>query len=174
MANQGVPKKWIEIIKKGFEKAKAYVKTDVKGQPLKIEKGVRQGDPLSPNLFNCILGEIFRKMDWDEKGRGIKINGKLFNNLRFADDVVLIGKTKEELQIMLKSIVEQSREAGMECNIEKTKLMSNGEGKGVVSIGEETIEEVDNFNYLGERLPFEEEMEKELKERRKTAWNIGD
>ena len=45
---------------------------------------------------------------------------------------------------MLKSIVERSREAGMECNIEETKLMSNREGKGVVSRGEKAIEEVDN------------------------------
>ena len=61
------------------------MKTDVKGQTFEIGKGVRQGDPLSPKLFNFILEEIFRKMGWEERGSGIKINGKFLNNLRFVN-----------------------------------------------------------------------------------------
>lgn len=53
---------------------------------------------LLPNLFNNILEEIFRKLKWEEMEKGIKINGKYLSNLRLANDVILIGKTKEELQ----------------------------------------------------------------------------
>jgi len=63
MTNQGVPKKWIEITRKIYEKAKAYVKTDRVGPTFKVNRGVRQGDPLSSSLFNCALEEIFREME---------------------------------------------------------------------------------------------------------------
>lgn len=33
-----------------------------------MEKGVRQGDPLSSNLFKCVLTEIFRNTEWEKKG----------------------------------------------------------------------------------------------------------
>ncbi len=53
----------------------------------KIERGVKQGDPILPNLFNCLLEYIFWKLGWED--RGIKINRKWLSNLHFADDVTL-------------------------------------------------------------------------------------
>ena len=76
-----------------YRKAKAYVKIDRKKGPVfKITNGMKQGDPLSSNLFNCVLEEIFRKMDWE--GKGIKIGGEYLNNLRFADNIILISTDK--------------------------------------------------------------------------------
>ena len=51
--------KWVGITRNQYEKAKAYVKTEVKGQRFELRKGVRQGDPLSLNLFNYVPEEIF-------------------------------------------------------------------------------------------------------------------
>ncbi len=45
------------------------------GLYFQIKKGVRQGDPLSPILFNTALEEIFRNLEWKDKG--LIINGKL-------------------------------------------------------------------------------------------------
>ena len=98
-----------QIIKTRYEKSKTYVRTDVKGQTFKIGRGVKQGDPLSPNLFNCVLEEIFCNLNWEEMEMGIKIDGIYLNNLRFTDDVVQIGKRDEELQKMFLSFTEESK-----------------------------------------------------------------
>jgi len=173
MANQGVPKKWIEIIAEIYKKSKAHVKTDRIGPTFKIGKGVRQGDPLSANLFNCALEEVFRGMNWGDKG--IKIDGKYLNNLRFADDVVLIGASNTEVQEMFQETLEKSGEAGLTNNIGKTVLMNNiisvRESDCAITVGGTKIERRVEGKYLGQIISFENRQEKELKERRKKAWN---
>lgn len=52
-----------------------------------ILQSVKQGDPLSYSIFNCVLQEIFSNMN--RGGNGIKINGQWLNYLRFADDIIL-------------------------------------------------------------------------------------
>uniref|UniRef100_A0A914UI99 Reverse transcriptase domain-containing protein n=1 Tax=Plectus sambesii TaxID=2011161 RepID=A0A914UI99_9BILA len=54
-----------------------------------VARGVKQGDTISPNLFIASLEEIFRKLNWSN---GININGERLNHLRFADDIVIVGK----------------------------------------------------------------------------------
>ncbi len=64
LKSQGIEEKY-RIIKNIYTDAKALVKTDKRGQIFQIEKGVRQGDPLSPNLFNSAPEEIFRNLRWE-------------------------------------------------------------------------------------------------------------
>ncbi len=70
---------------------------DQNGEEFALGRGVKQGDPLFPNLFNSVLEEIFRKLDWEGKGL---INGQWLNNLRFADDIVLISSNMDELKVI--------------------------------------------------------------------------
>uniref|UniRef100_A0A7I4YD98 Reverse transcriptase domain-containing protein n=1 Tax=Haemonchus contortus TaxID=6289 RepID=A0A7I4YD98_HAECO len=67
-----------------------------------IEKGVRQGDTISPKLFTTALNHAMLQQDWD--GKGININGKKLFNLRFAGDIVLISQKREELQQMVEEL----------------------------------------------------------------------
>ena len=62
------------------------------------ERGVRQGDPISPELFSTVLEDLFRRLDCKEKG--IKINGKRISHLRFTDDVVLTAETANKTENM--------------------------------------------------------------------------
>ena len=62
----------------------------------KIGKGVRQGCILSPCLFNLYAEYIMRNAKLDESQAGIKIAGRNINNLRYADDTILMAESKEE------------------------------------------------------------------------------
>ena len=75
---------------------------------MKLGRGVRQGGPISRKLFTCILEDVFRKLDWEDK-YGITLNGKKLTNLRFADDIVLFSPDPKNLQAMLLELDNHSR-----------------------------------------------------------------
>ena len=71
-----------------------------------IGKGVGQGCILSPCLFNLYAEYIMRNAGLDEAQAGIKIAEGNINNLRYADDTTLMGKSKEELKSLLMKVKE--------------------------------------------------------------------
>ena len=78
----------------------AYVTTDW----FQIGKGVHQGCILSPCLFNLYAEYIMRNSGLDEAQAGIKIARRNINNLRYADDTILMAESEE-----LKSLDESER-----------------------------------------------------------------
>ena len=88
---------------------------------IRIKRGVRRGDTISPKLFTATLESIFRRLNWENKG--VKIDGEVFYNLRFADDIFLCTETPQELQQMLQELSDESRRMGLKMNIAKTKVM---------------------------------------------------
>ena len=85
-----------------------------------IKRGVRQGCILSPSLFNLYIECIFQSI---EGMRGINISGNIVNNLRYADDTVLIADNEQDLQNIVDTIHRQSKEFGLDMNVKKTKTM---------------------------------------------------
>ena len=61
-------------------------------------KGVRQGCILSSCLFNLYAEYIMRNAGLDKAQAGIKIAGRNINNLRYADDTILMAESEEELR----------------------------------------------------------------------------
>ena len=57
----------------------------------------------------------------DESQAGIKIAGRNINNLRYADDTILMVEREEELKSLLMRVKEESEKAGLELNIQKAK-----------------------------------------------------
>ena len=62
-------------------------------EKIRIKRGVRQGDTISPKLFTPTLESIFRKLNWENKG--MTIYGEFLSNLRFADDIFLRTETPQ-------------------------------------------------------------------------------
>ena len=62
-----------------------------------IGKGVPQGCILSPCLFNLYAEYIMPNARLDEAQAGIKIAGRIINNLRYADDTTLMAESEKEL-----------------------------------------------------------------------------
>ena len=56
---------------------------------------------------------------------GIKIVGRNINNLRYADDTILMAESKEELKSLLMKVKEESEKVGLKLNIQKTKIMDH-------------------------------------------------
>ena len=61
----------------------------------------------------------------DESQAGIKIARKKFNNLRYADDTILMAESEEELNSLLMKVKEESEKAGLKLNIQKIKIMAS-------------------------------------------------
>ena len=81
---------------------------------------------MSPCLFNFYAEYIMRNAGLEETQAGIKIAGRNINNLRYADDISLMGESEEELKSLLMKVKEESEKVGLKLNIQKTKIMAFG------------------------------------------------
>ena len=61
----------------------------------------------------------------DESQVGIKISGRIINNLRYADDTTLMAASEDELKRLLERVKEESEKAGLKLTIRKTKIMAS-------------------------------------------------
>ena len=66
----GVQPKYVRIIGKIYLKSNARVRSELEGEIFRMKRGVRQGDPISPKLFTCVLEMVFRKLNWSEQNFG--------------------------------------------------------------------------------------------------------
>ena len=74
-----------------------------------IGKGVCQGCIVSPCLFNFYAEYIMWNAGLDEAQAGINIAGRNVNNLRYADDTILMAESEEELKSLLMKVKEESK-----------------------------------------------------------------
>ena len=72
--------------------------------------------------FNLYAECIMRNATLDEAQAGIKIAGRNTNNLRHADDTILMAESKE-LRSLLMKVKEESEKVGLKLNVQKTKIM---------------------------------------------------
>ena len=66
-----------------------------------------------------------RSAGLEEAEAGIKIAGRNINNLRYADDTILMAETEEELKSLLMKVKEESEKVGLNLNIQKTKITAS-------------------------------------------------
>ena len=66
-----------------------------------------------------------RNAGLEETQAGIKTAGRNINNLRYADDTILMAES-EELKSLLMTVKEESEKVGLKLNIQKTKIMASG------------------------------------------------
>ena len=62
----------------------------------------------------------------DKAQAGIKMPRRNINNLRYADDTILMAESKEELKSLLMKMKQESEKAGLKLKIQKTKIMTSG------------------------------------------------
>ena len=105
-----------------------------------------------------------RNAGLEETQAGIKIARRNINNLRYADDTILMAEREEELKGLLMKVKEESVEVGLKLNIQKTKIMASGP---ITSwqIDGETEETVSDFIFLGSKITPDGDCSHEIKRR---------
>ena len=120
---------------------------------IRIKRRVRQGCVLSPCPFKLYIETILRHM---EDSKGVTIEGTQINNLRYADDTVLLADSEENLQNMMDKVNEVGQLYNMKMNAKKTKAMaiSRNEHKPKFNIRVDgtAVEQVGSFNYPGQTV----------------------
>ena len=91
-----------------------------------------------------------RNAGLEETQAGIKIARRNINNLRYADDTTLMEESEEELKSLLMKLKEESEKAGLQFNIQKTKIMESSPITSWQKDGE-TMETVRDFIFLGSK-----------------------
>lgn len=149
------------------QEGKVQTSTGV-SENFQITKGVRQGCIISPILFNAYAEQIVRKSIGNEEN-GIKIGNRKINNLRYADDLVLIAPSEKCLRNLMIKLHTKSKEYNMNINIKKSKVMRISK-MGVkrmrkIEIDGEKYEEVSSYKYLGTEILKDARCEGEILKR---------
>ena len=100
----------------------------------------------------------------DEAQAKIKIAWRNITNLRYADDTTLMAESKEGLKRLLTKVKEEREKAGLQINIQKTKIMTSGP---ITSWhrDKETMETVADFIFLGSKITADADCSQEIKRR---------
>ena len=122
---------------------------------------------LSPKLFYLYTEEIFKKK---EDIRGVVVGGQNINNMRFADDTLLVAEGEEELQELVDEVKEESMKNGLKMNVKKTKTMvirrdTNEESNIEITVEGRTLEQVGSYVYLGQLITEDGRSCKEIRRR---------
>ena len=167
LQEQGIEDVYIEILKDIYTDSSVTVHLHKESEKIRIKRGVRQGDTISPKLFTATLESIFRRLNWEHKG--VKIDGEFLSNLRFADDIFLCTETPQELQQMLQELSDESRRMGLKMNIAKTKVMVVDNTP--ININNVLIENFQGYVYLGQHYSLKEKnQDKEIQRRIMAGW----
>ena len=121
--------------------------------------GVRQGDVLSPTLFNIYINDLV--YDINELNCGIVFNNNSLSLLLYADDIVLLAPSEEKLQLMLDTLSNWCKRWQMKVNDKKSKVMHcrprrSRQTKYDFRLDNTVIEKVDVYKYLG--FTFDQHM----------------
>ena len=157
---------------------------------------MRQGDNISTKLFTaCLQDAIINQINWEDKGinistklftaclqdaiinqinwenKGINIDCEHLSHLIFADDIVLVAKSPEELESTLTEIHLASKPVGLSMNLSKTKVMLNENATtSTVAVDGNTIEKVDRYVYLGNTVTQAGDLLPGIKRRIALGW----
>ena len=98
----------------------------------------------------------------DDAQAGMKIAGRNINNLRYANDTILMAESEEELKSLLMNVKEESEKVGLKHKIQKTKIMASGP---ITSwqIDGETMETVRDFISWGSKITADGDCHHEIK-----------
>ena len=152
LENNGINGNFLDLIKNIYQNTECAVKLNGKATKyFKYEKGVQQGNPLSPLLFNLFINDIF---DAVKNDASVSLDDLTqISALMYADDLIIIATTPEELQKSLDGLTEYCKKWKLNVNIKKTKCMTFSKGSNTkqhkFKINNKPVANVKEYKYLG-------------------------
>ena len=130
LKTQGVDDAYISLLASLYKGQSGQIVGNATSKAFQIQKGTKQGDPLSPTLFNAVLEQIRQAIQpkWRRRGWGIQLGANdddILCKLRFADDILLIATSKSQLPRKLSDWIAEARKVGLAVHPDKTKVLSN-------------------------------------------------
>ena len=143
--------KFIESIDSLYRGTKMRARVDnTLSEPFEYSRGVRQGCPTSPLLFDIFIDDLLNDM----KGILVPNYKDLIPGLCFADDTLIFAESIEDMQLKCKILEKWVKKNKMEINISKCGLMSISHNAiiGGVTLNNIEVERVEKYKYLGVEL----------------------
>lgn len=170
MSYLNIPAKLVRLCRMTMENSRCSVKVGKNTtDPFDVEKGLRQGDALSCNLFNIVLEAIVRRSQVNTTGT---IYQKSVQLLAYADDIDIIGRTKRAVAGAFASIESEATKMGLAVNEDKTKFMLSTRNESQhhrlgqnITMDSYSFEVVKDFVYLGSTITSGNDITAEVKRR---------
>ena len=166
MDEVGIPKKLIGLTKMCMENTQYQIRVDnTLSEAFEVNSGLKQGDALSPLLFNLALEKTIREMQ--KEPTGITIGERKMQVLGFADDLNILGSSLNDTKRAAQVLEQAAGKVGLKINKEKTKIMKlleNEENEENTDDDDEAVsyEKVNEFQYLGAMLSVRNDWSREI------------
>ena len=117
--------------------------------------GIRQGDNLSPTLFNIYVNDL--PIIFDKSSNPPSIGNMTISSLMYADDLIVLSESGTGLQVAMDKLGDYCNQWGLTVNIGKTKFLvtKTDVSKRCLTYNEELIEQVQSFKYLGIEFSYD-------------------
>ena len=152
MVNIGVSKNFVQLMQSMYSSLSAQVMLpDGMSKSFLSQVGVKQGCNLSPTLFNIFINDLVTLCNQTENDSP-DLDGITVSCLLYADDLVLISKSKNGLQNLLTTLDTFCSKWFMQVNLKKTKCLIFGKRRTwneLLMIGNKTIDCCENYVFLG-------------------------
>lgn len=169
LADCRVDHRYSAILQHIYENATASVRLHEETERFRVQRGVRQGDTISPKLFTTLLEYMFKSVELENMG--ININGENFSHLRFADDIVLISDSLDKAEKLLMRLTSASHKVGLKINPSKTNFMTNLVPSRNYLVEGKEIFQVTSYRYLGHDITIGRDNQTcEIKRRIGLTW----
>ena len=172
--NIGLPSKIVELVRKSYEEFSCRVlHMGFFSEPFLTLSGVRKGCLLSPLLFLIVLDAVTKRA-YKDKRTGIVWNPMTpearLECLDYADDKCELAHNFDNMQMKLSRLDEESTKVGLKINLAKTKEMRvNSKSKRQLTINEQEIERVQQYQYLGSVITEDGGADKDVDSRIRKA-----